>query len=87
MRKSLVGGFAEIFRIAKEDKDNFKYRKQLIGALIRVNFLGRKAGGGPWSFVSGVLLEDNIQLNGVNLKKGDHLCLLKATLKSISSIN
>jgi len=84
MRKSLVGGFAKIFRIAKKDEINFEYREQLIGALIRVNFWRPKAGGGPWSLVSGVLLEDNIQLNGVNLKKGDHICLLRATLKSVS---
>jgi len=80
MRRLKAGSFAEILKIAKEDKHLFKYRKQLIGAQIRVNWLSSR--DGPWVSATGVLVLRDIYLNGTKLRKGDHICLRKAFLKS-----
>jgi hypothetical protein len=76
------GGFAEIFRVGKEDKIFFKDRKDLIGAKIRLNKIFKRAG--PWLSATVVLLFKDIPLNGINLKQGGHLCLRKVFLKSFS---
>lgn len=81
MRKLKPGSFAEILRIAKEDKNFFKYREQLVGAQIRVNWLSSR--DGPWVSATGVLVLRDVWLNenGLKLRKGDHICLHKAFLK------
>lgn len=82
MSKSLVGGFAEICRIARKDRDFFKCRKQLIGTTIRVNQIFSRYG--PWLSVTGVVVLRDVILNGTKIRKGDHLCLHRVILKSLS---
>ena len=79
-----AGVFAEICRIAKEDTDNYRYREDLIGGLIRLlRILSRD---GPWVSATGVVVLRDICLNGTKIRKGDHICLRKVFLKSISHI-
>lgn len=83
MRKLKTGSFAEIFKISREDNNFFKYRKQLVGAKIRINRLSSR--DGPWVSATGVLVLRDICLNisnGTKIRKGDHICLRKVFLKS-----
>lgn len=79
-----AGVFAEICRIAKEDTGHYRYREDLIGGFLRLlRILSRD---GPWVSAIGVVVLRDICLNGTKIRKGDHICLRKVFLKSISHI-
>lgn len=87
--KSLMGGFAKIVDVAKDDAF-FKFRDKLIGALIRVNYLVPISRDGPYSLVSGTVVLKDIPLNGTNLEIGGQICLkavfCKVNLKQLFSL-
>lgn len=83
MRRIKAGGFAEILEIGKEDI-LFKYQEQLVGLKIRLTWLLPRAS--PWFSATGVLVLRDICLNGIKIRKGDHLWFSKVKLRPISRI-
>ncbi|OGZ35223.1 MAG: hypothetical protein A2V60_00125 [Candidatus Portnoybacteria bacterium RIFCSPHIGHO2_01_FULL_39_19] len=81
MNKLQTGDFAKIIDVAEKDP-LFKFKDQLIGALIRVN-LFPPSRNGPYPLVSGTVVLKDIRLNGISLKKGDEICL-KASLRKVN---
>jgi len=74
VNKLQIGDFAMIVDVDKEDPF-FKYKDRLIGTLIRVNYLLRVSRDGPYPLVSGTVVLKDIPLNGINLEKGEQICL------------
>lgn len=75
-----AGDFVEIVRISRGDHF-YKYRENLIGSTFRVNHIFSK--NGPWISLSGVLVLRDVILNGIKIRKGEHLCFHKVMVKSI----
>lgn len=84
---TIVNGFAEISAIAGSDYLS-RYSKHLFDAdaVFWVLWASPRDGPGHWVSATAMIVGKDISLNGIDLKKGGHLCFSKVKLKPISHI-